>query len=461
MKIQRALPSAILVLVLATTLSFTVGAQTNSHPVTASELLALIAGESLDQNVVHLVESRGLAFRPTDQYRSLLTTAGVNPSVLDALKRATISENATDPDQPDTFDFLRHLAMAGKFIRAKQFDKAIVELAAAARSHIGPESGFVMGDVQDKTGDYWNASKIYSRVLQMSPEFPGAHTRLSFNLYRFGDSNGAMREARTALLQFSDDPEAHKNLGLGMQIAGAFDAAIGEYREALRLKPDYDAVHFDLSIIFMKRHQIEDEIVELNKAITLAPNEADYHYNLGVALKNTDNIDGSIREYRTTKRLDPSRLEARQNLGAALSTTDREGAKAEFRELIAMAPEFQTAHLGLGFVYLSDRDYKQAEKEYRKAAELDPSDADAYVGIGDALEHQGAFQGAMAQYRHALELEHNNARAHIGLGRAYLDTKDYRNAAAELRKASNLNPTSAEAHSLLSQALANSSNNPQ
>jgi len=55
-------------------------AQATREPVTDSELMALVAGNALSENIVHEIATRGLTFRPNDQYRSLMTTAGAMPS---------------------------------------------------------------------------------------------------------------------------------------------------------------------------------------------------------------------------------------------------------------------------------------------------------------------------------------------------------------------------------------------
>jgi len=57
-------------------------------PLTDSELLALVAGNALNENIAHEIESRGLAFSATDAYRSQLTAAGADAHVLTALSKA-------------------------------------------------------------------------------------------------------------------------------------------------------------------------------------------------------------------------------------------------------------------------------------------------------------------------------------------------------------------------------------
>jgi tetratricopeptide (TPR) repeat protein len=429
-------------------------AQTKSHPVTGAELIALVAAESLDQNIVHAVESRGIAFRPPEQYRALLTTAGADAPVMDALKSAKISADATFPEQTDSPEVLAHLATAGKLIRAKQLQDAGKEIVAALDSRISPEAGFVMGHIQDRMKEWANGATIYSKVIQMAPDFPGAHARLAFDVFKMEDTETAMQEAHAALLQYKDDAEAHKNMGLAMKQAGKPDGAISEFREALRLKPDYGNVHFNLAMIYLERQQSEEEIVELRKAIALMPDEFDFHSYLGVALTDSGDIEGGIRECREAKRLDPTRMDARNNLARALAVRDHEAAKKEYQEIVAMDPNFQMAHLSLGIIALHDGDYQNAEAEYRKAAELDPSDATAFAGVGDALEHQGKFQEAIPQYRQAEKLGCNCAAVYIGLGRIYLETKDYSSAKRELRTGVNAAPADWEVHSLLAEALA-------
>ncbi|MGA7784388.1 MAG: tetratricopeptide repeat protein [Candidatus Acidiferrales bacterium] len=210
MRRHRTLLSALLVLGFALAFLSPSRAQTASHPVTGSELLALVAAESVDQNIVHAIESRALAFRPSDHYRSLLTIAGASAPVLAALNKSKISEGAADPEVMESPDFLIHLSTAGKLIRAKQFDPAAKEITAAVHSKVGPEAGFVMGHLQDQLRDFDNAAEIYMQILEMSPDFPGAHARLAFDLYSFGNAQGAMQEAQAALNQYKDDPEAHK-----------------------------------------------------------------------------------------------------------------------------------------------------------------------------------------------------------------------------------------------------------
>src|SRR5882762_9369936 len=103
-------------------------AQAAKDPLTDSKLIALVAGGALSEDIVHEIESRGLAFRPDDQYQSLITTAGGDALVLAALKNATTSNLAKRTGANGADQLLQHLAAAGKFMRSKQYTEAATEL---------------------------------------------------------------------------------------------------------------------------------------------------------------------------------------------------------------------------------------------------------------------------------------------------------------------------------------------
>src|SRR2546430_13006034 len=70
-------------------------AEEKPRPLADRELLALVVGNALSENIVHEIQSRGLAFRPTDGYRSQLTDAGADARVLAAVGKGTRSEEHT------------------------------------------------------------------------------------------------------------------------------------------------------------------------------------------------------------------------------------------------------------------------------------------------------------------------------------------------------------------------------
>jgi tetratricopeptide (TPR) repeat protein len=422
-------------------------------PLAGDELLALVAGEALSENIVHDIESRGLAFIPSEAYRSEITTAGADARVLAALKTARVSESPVGAGNKQDTEMLHHLAVAGKLIRAKQYDQAAEELDAALQSTTDPAPSFVLGELVSRQDQWRKAVSVYSDVLDTDANFPEAHTKLAYSFHRVGRPEDTLQEVKIALADNPDDAEAHRVKGIALDDEHKYDAAMAEYREALRIKPDYGLVHYDMGVSFGERQDRPNAIVEYRKSIALDPQFCCAHYNLANILSDNGDIDGAILEYREAKRVNPTRLDVRQNLAVDLSRRNRPAAIQEFRELIAMSPDFAYAHTGLGSTLLEDGDYNGAEAEFRISAKLDPSDADVFAKVGHALELQGRYAEAIPQYVQAVRLDPRFARAHLGLGRTYLQQQNYAESVRELTQSTNLEPEQSEDHDLLAQAL--------
>jgi hypothetical protein len=119
-----------------------------AKPLSDGDLLALVAGNALPENIVNEIKSRGLAFHPDDQYRAQLETAGAERTILTGLNMARISVSVESSNDPHHVEFLKNLALAGSLMRKKSYTEAVRELNAALAAN--PESasvGFVMGEL--------------------------------------------------------------------------------------------------------------------------------------------------------------------------------------------------------------------------------------------------------------------------------------------------------------------------
>jgi tetratricopeptide (TPR) repeat protein len=423
------------------------------RPLRKSELLTLVAGGIIPENIVYDIHSKGLAFVPDESYKALLKSAGADAQVLAALNTAKTS-SPEKADSTSGTELLQHLSRAGNLINAGQLDAAANELAASLDDVAGkPEVGFVMGMILIKRQQWEEAGQVYSEILRRDPDFPEVHVRLSLTYYQSGDSQNALREAKAALAQNPNNPVAHMNAGLAMRSLRSFDAAKSELQLAIRCKPDYEPAYVNLGILLDELSDFDGAIAQYKKALTLKPDDINARYDLGVAYGGKGDFVSAIREYREVKRRDPNRFDARQNLGAALMKTDPAAAIAEFRELAALAPDFPVCHQCLGSALYRTGRYPEAEKEYRIAAELDPAAPASHTGIGLALEAQKKYDEALREYRKAEQLDSNFADAYTDAGRILLQKKDFPGAISELKRAEELDPTSWGNHGLRGRAL--------
>lgn len=224
-------------------------------PLRASEVLALIGGGALPDNTAREIALDGLAFRPDDSYLALLETMDADRKVLAAVEAAKVAVDRTAAEESGE-DLLQHLANAASLMNAQRDDEAADELKAAlSDSFQGSDCVFVIGELLRRQEEWEGAETAYQQIMQEEPDFPEVHTKLSYVLYRDGDDEGALAQARDALKITPNNAEAHRYAGLALADMKQYHAAAKEFNEALRLKPDYQTARADLGIAFSNQKQ--------------------------------------------------------------------------------------------------------------------------------------------------------------------------------------------------------------
>jgi tetratricopeptide (TPR) repeat protein len=424
------------------------------EPMGEAQILALVAGDALPEDVVHFVSVRGLTFHPGDSYLAQLKTAGAAPSVIDALKTAKVVP-PTAPEHDSSPELLGHLVTAATLKKGEQYAEATVELTSALRDDLDKSDvGFVMGDVLKRQENWEAAARVYEQVLDEDPNYPEAHTKDSYALYKTGDLDEALAQAKAALDEYPEDAEAHKDAGVAYDDMGNAQASLAEYSEALRIKPDYAVIHYDIGYFYDHRGAFRQAIEEYRKAIALDPSFVTSHLNLGLMLENVGDLPGAILEWRKAKELAPRMIEPRLDLANALmhAQSINESIK-EYRELEALAPDSEMCHRCFAYALFNGRDFEGAENEFKQAVAIDPSDSDAYAGLGDVEMQKKNYDAALQDYDRGAELDPTSLNARFGAGRVLLTQKKYQEACEILKQAVEVRPSNAAAHDLYGQAL--------
>ena len=428
-------------------------ANTPSHPLRKSEILALVAGGIFPEDIIHDLESRGIAFAFDDNFRSLLQTASADGRVINALQKVTPVTLA----KPETmFDqaLLQHLSYAGSLIHSGKTQEAANELKNYLSTGAGKsEIGFVMGEILIVDRRFAEAGQVYAEILNSDPDFPELHQRLSLAYAESDDTEKAFREAKAALKQNPNDAVAHRSAGIALRDMQNFDASKLEFQESIRSKPDYDLAYGSLGILLDSLQDFAGAATQFKKALTLNPGNLNAQYNLGNAYASEGNYIAAIREYRDVKRRDPKRLDARQNLGSALMHTDSAAAITEFRELVALAPDFPICHQCLANALYNVGRLSEAKTEYQTVMASDPANPVPHRGLGLILEFQKEYDAALVEYRKSEALDDSSGLAFGFAGRVLLLKKDFAAAITELKRAEERDPSKWEHHAHHGEAL--------
>ena len=114
---------------------------------------------------------------------------------------------------------------------------------------------------------------------------------------------------------------------------------------------------------------------------------------------------------------------------------DWPGAEAEFKQAIALNPNYAAAHDWYSYYLTAMGRPEEALVEIRRAQEIDPLSLVISTDIGFQLYYKGKYDEAIPQLRKTLQTNPKFPLAHLWLGRAYQQKEMYEEAIAEYRQA--------------------------
>jgi TolB-like protein/DNA-binding winged helix-turn-helix (wHTH) protein/Tfp pilus assembly protein PilF len=130
--------------------------------------------------------------------------------------------------------------------------------------------------------------------------------------------------------------------------------------------------------------------------------------------------------------LDPSLAEARTSLAFVKFgyEWDWSGAEAEFKQAIALSPNYATAHLMYSGFFLAMERLDEAMKEIERARDLDPFSPGITWWLGQVLYHARRYDDALRQDWRGLEMHPDNANFYDAMADVYEQKKMFAEAFA-------------------------------
>jgi len=140
--------------------------------------------------------------------------------------------------------------------------------------------------------------------------------------------------------------------------------------------------------------------------------------------------------------IQPSLAEAHTSLGSVMKAYewDWEGAEREFKQAIALNPNYSTAHQFYGELLESLGRFDEAVAELKGATQLDPLAPRIYGILAWTLYLAGRYDEGIAAADKSLEVDPYHAGSLCTRGMIYLQKGKYEEAMADLRQAHSLLP---------------------
>ncbi|SFN45416.1 Tfp pilus assembly protein PilF [Nitrosospira briensis] len=288
----------------------------------------------------------------------------------------------------------------------QELEKMSTARTSSAASPTPSISEYLQTGIQyHQAGHLPQAEAIYHRILQVTPEHPGALHFMGLIARQTGKIEAAIELISRALAFKPDYAEAHGNLGNVFKQQGRLEDAINSYRKALNLKPDMAEVYANLGNALMEQGKLDDAIANYRKGLAVKPDLAEMHCNLGNALREQGKLDDAAASYRKALTLNPGFAEAHNNLGNLLNEQGkREEAILRFKKALHLRPNFAEACSNLGNALRELGRLDEAVASYQNALALRPDYAQAYSNLGNALREQGKLDEAIISYQSGLRI---------------------------------------------------------
>ncbi len=224
-----------------------------------------------------------------------------------------------------------------RYLRAKEYDKAAVEL---------------------------------KRAVELNPEFDEAHLRLGVAYHRMGTLDEAISQFQRALEISPRYVAAHSNLGSIYYFKGMLEEAANEFKEALKIDPYLPVVHNNLGGVYFKKGMIKLASSQVQKALNLNPGYADAHKNLGFIYLRQGLVSAAIKEFKRFIAIDDSSAFVRATLGNIyLGKGEIREAEKELIRALEIDPQYPKAHFYLASVY-ERVDREKAIQQWRRYLEV-------------------------------------------------------------------------------------------
>jgi Flp pilus assembly protein TadD/thiol-disulfide isomerase/thioredoxin len=165
-------------------------------------------------------------------------------------------------------------------------------------------------------------------------------------------------------------------------------------------------------------------------------------------------LDDAAVQYRDVLALMPDFAEAHSNLGLArFRGGDLEGAEACYRRALEHRPDLAGTHFNLGALHDRRGDLARAAAAYRETLRLDPGYREVRNALGLIRAKEGKLAEALQFFAEEVARNPGFAEAHNNLGLAQLNLGQDAAAEARLREAVRLAPAHADARNNLGVAL--------
>lgn len=285
----------------------------------------------------------------------------------EAIPYLTRAQRAQPSSYGNGYDLVLAYLQMGMWADARQQLQDLLKLHDTAELHD------LLGEVEERSGNYVAAANQYQQAAHMDPS--------ESNIFDWGSElllhqtlNPAVEVFSEGVKRYPDSSRLAVGLGLALYWSGQYDDAVKALLRATDLSPSDPRPYYFLSKAYQHSHGEADEVIHrFQRFAQLRPldGRAAYYYAMSMWKGKQSSSSGPF-------------------LGQAEDLLKR---------AIELEPTFAQAHLELANLYSQQRKYSESTTEYKQAIALDPKLVDAYYRLGQAYVHLGQADLAKKEFQ--------------------------------------------------------------
>ncbi len=269
-----------------------------------------------------------------------------------------------------------------------------------------------LGALYFRQRDYQKAVPVLEQGLKINPAMPSASALLGISLFEMGEYAKARPRLEAALRANAGDANAQMFLVQDLTKLGDYEAAAVHLRQLAGTQPKNQEVWYLLAKVHMKLS--EQSLAKMN---SIDPNSVLAHELSAEMMEAMNNYDGAV---------------------------------AELKKAVEMAPERPGTHYKLGDAYMALSQLDSASEQFHAELAVDPANCMARWRIGSvALLKNGNPEEALANMNQALSRCPSLTDARVDRARALIKLDRNAEAVKDLEAAVKADPTEASTHFLL------------
>ena len=174
-----------------------------------------------------------------------------------------------------------------------------------------------------RAGKLAQATQLYRRILQASPDHVDALHYLGLALFQSGQHDEAIALVTRAVNLAPDYVDAHNNLGNMLVERGRQPEAEAIYRQILSLHPRRADARVNLGALLARRDERAGAEAEFRRAIVDSPDLAEAYVNLGMLLKKGRRLAEALTMFQRALALRPQEGAGYRRVGGVLQSLGR------------------------------------------------------------------------------------------------------------------------------------------